>query len=283
MAEAGDSAMESLSGLRSRIDAIDEQLHRLLIERGTVIDALIRAKGTSAGGVAFRPQREAEMMRRLAERHRGNLPLATVEHVWREIITTFTFLQAPFRLVVHYGRDPVAVHDLARFAFGFSVELVRAESPAEVVAAVAATGGDLGVVPLGDGRFASPWWRALSMARGPRIMALWPFIAGKGLPADAPAAIISPPLSEPTPADLAVFAGADDCEPGSAIPGVSLIADSSAAGRREVLVALPRGNADATLEAARIVDIAEVGGIAAGLTLAGRGDRLRAPVGRRPS
>ena len=283
MAEAGDSAMETLSDLRARIDAIDEKLHRLLIERGTAIDSLIRAKGTSTGGVAFRPQREAEMMRRLAERHRGNLPLATVEHLWREIITTFTFLQAPFRLVVHYGRDPVAIHDLARFAFGFSVELVRAESPAEVVATVATTGSDLGVVPIEDGRFETPWWRALSMARGPRIMALWPFIAGRGLPADAPAAIISPTLPEPTPADLALFAGADDCELGSAIPGVSLIADSPAAGRREVLVALARGNAEATLAAARIVDIAEVGGIAAGLTLSSRGDRLRAPIAGRPS
>jgi chorismate mutase-like protein len=283
MAEAGDSAIETLSDLRTRIDAIDEKLHRLLIERGTVIDALIRAKGTSTGGVAFRPQREAEMMRRLVERHGGNLPLATVEHLWREIITTFTYLQAPFRLVVHYGRDPVAIHDLARFAFGFSVELVRAESPAEVVTTVAATGTDLGVVPLEEGRFASPWWRALSMARGPRIMALWPFIAGKGLPADAPAAIISPTLPEPTPADLAVFAGADDCEPGSAIPGVSLLADAPAAGRREVLVALARGNAEATLRAARIVDFAEVGGIAAGLTLSGRSDRLRTPIGTRPS
>ena len=35
-------------------------------------------------------------MRRLVMRHEGNLPLVTVEHIWREIITTFTAMQAPF-------------------------------------------------------------------------------------------------------------------------------------------------------------------------------------------
>ena len=34
------------------------------------------------------------MMRRLVERHRGILPLDTVESIWRVIISTFTFVQA---------------------------------------------------------------------------------------------------------------------------------------------------------------------------------------------
>jgi chorismate mutase-like protein len=278
MAEAGDDVMETLSDLRARIDAIDEKLHRLLIDRGSVIDALIRAKGTGDGGVAFRPQREAEMMRRLAERHQGNLPLATVEHLWREIITTFTFMQSPFRLVVHYGRDPVAIHDLARFAFGFSVDLVRAERPEDVVTTVAATGTDLGLIPLHDGRFETPWWRSLSAPDGPRIMALWPFITGKGLPADAPALVISPPLPEPTPSDLAVFAASDDCELGSAVPGVVLIADAPSDGGREILIATERKTATAALADARVSDVVEVGGFAVGLTLVRRGDALRRPV-----
>jgi len=278
MAEPGDSATETLNDLRARIDAIDERIHQLLIERGSVIDALIEAKGTGDGGVAFRPQREAEMMRRLVGRHRGSLPLATVEHLWREIITTFTYMQAPFRLVVDYGRDPAAIHDLARFAFGFSVELVRAGSPTDVVATVAATGSDLGLVPLGDGRFASPWWRALSMERGPRIMALWPFIAGKGIPADAGAAIVSPTLPEPAPPDLLVFAAADDCELGSAVPGVTLIADCAADGRREVLVAVAREDAEPALASAGLGDIVDVGGAALGLSLARGGNGLRIPA-----
>ena len=278
MAEAGDSATETLSDLRKRIDAIDAEMHRLLIERGSVIDALIEANGTGSSRVAFRPQREAEMMRRLVERHHGSLPLASVEHLWHEIITTFTFMQAPFRLIVHYGTDPVAIHDLARFAFGFSVDLVRAEDPDGVVAMVASTGSDLGLIPIESGRFETPWWRALSKAGGPQVMALYPFVAGKRLPADAAAAIISPQLHEPTTADLAVWAAADDREPGSTIPGATLIAECAINGRREALLAITRNDAASVLAAAGTNNVVEVGGIATGLTLSGESDGVRIPA-----
>ncbi len=275
MAENGDNA-QTLSELRARIDSIDEEMHRLLIERSSVIDALIAAKGTSLSGVAFRPQREAEMMRRIAARHSGNLPLATVEHLWREIISTFTFMQAPFRLVVHYGDDPVAIHDLARFAFGFSVELVGAESPEDVVATVADTGSDLGLVPL-KAQPSGPWWRSLTQPNAPRVMAVWPFIAGKGPRTSA--IILSPPLSEPTPSDLAVYAVTDSQPLGSPVPDFTVIAECAVDGRREALVAVDRAAAPATIASADVTDAVEVGGLATGIALAGAGDVLRRPIG----
>ena len=58
----------SLIELRQEIDRIDETMHRLLMERGTIIDRLIKVKKTSESGSAFRPGREASMMRALAER-----------------------------------------------------------------------------------------------------------------------------------------------------------------------------------------------------------------------
>src|ERR671926_1482166 len=86
----------SLAELRREIDRIDEAMHRLLIERGEIIDRLIATKRTQESGSAFRPAREADMMRRLVERHRGILPLDTVESIWRVIVSTFTYVQAPF-------------------------------------------------------------------------------------------------------------------------------------------------------------------------------------------
>ena len=55
---------QALTALRQKIDAIDDDVHRLLIERGAVVDSLVRIKGTSKAGNAFRPGREASMMRR---------------------------------------------------------------------------------------------------------------------------------------------------------------------------------------------------------------------------
>ena len=80
----------ALADLRTEIDRIDAEMHELLIERGRVIDQLIEIKTRQGGGSAFRPAREASMMRAIAERHRGRLPLDTVESIWRVIISTFT-------------------------------------------------------------------------------------------------------------------------------------------------------------------------------------------------
>lgn len=75
-----------LATLRQEIDRIDEAMHRLLMERGEIIDQLIAVKKTQESGSAFRPGREADMMRRLAARHKGILPLDTAESILRVII-----------------------------------------------------------------------------------------------------------------------------------------------------------------------------------------------------
>ena len=51
--------------LRQEIDRIDEAMHGLLMERGEIIDRLIAVKKSQETGSAFRPAREADMMRRL--------------------------------------------------------------------------------------------------------------------------------------------------------------------------------------------------------------------------
>src|ERR1700744_1315838 len=86
-------APPSLEVLRKEIDSIDEQVHSLLMQRGDIIDRLIQVKQTQEVGSAFRPAREAEMMRRLAQRHRGILPLETDESIWSVTISKFPFVQ----------------------------------------------------------------------------------------------------------------------------------------------------------------------------------------------
>src|SRR6201992_4525008 len=88
-------APPSLQDLRKEIDAIDEQVHRLLMARGDIIDRLIQVKQTQEVGSAFRPAREASMMRELVKRHRGILPIDTIESIWRGIISTLHYLQGP--------------------------------------------------------------------------------------------------------------------------------------------------------------------------------------------
>jgi chorismate mutase len=117
-------APPSLEVLRKEIDAIDEQVHGLLMARGDIIDRLISVKQTQEVGSAFRPAREADMMRRLVQRHRGILPLDTVESIWRVIISTFTYVQAPFSVHADISLGESAMRDSARFHFGFTVPYV---------------------------------------------------------------------------------------------------------------------------------------------------------------
>src|SRR5208282_4280283 len=156
-----------LAELRLEIDRIDEAMHGLLIERGEIIERLIAVKKTEESGSAFRPAREADMMRRLVERHHGNLPLETAESIWRVIISTFTYVQAPFMVHADLSAGDALMRDSARFHFGFTVPFQPHAGSASVVAAVSQSKGDLGLVPAFAIAGAGPWWEALEFDSAP--------------------------------------------------------------------------------------------------------------------
>src|SRR6202047_198729 len=181
----------SLADLRLEIDRIDEAMDALLIERGEIIDRLIAVKKTQESGSAFRPAREADMMRRLVERHHGSLPLDTVESIWRVIIATFTYVQAPFSAHADLSAGDAMMRDSARFHFGFTVPLVPHVGAASVVQAVTASTGDLGLVPAFAIAGAGPWWTALEFDTAPKIIARLPFVERADHPAGLPVFVIS--------------------------------------------------------------------------------------------
>ena len=181
----------SLVDLRRDIDRIDASMHALLIERGEIIERLIAVKKTQESGSAFRPAREADMMRRLVERHHGSLPLDTVESIWRVIISTFTYVQAPFSAHADLSAGDALMRDSARFHFGFTVPLVPHVGAASVVQAVTSSTGDLGLVPAFAIAGAGPWWTALEFDSAPKIIARLPFVERSNHPAGLPVFVIS--------------------------------------------------------------------------------------------
>src|ERR1700746_1402661 len=182
-------APPSLQALRKEIDAIDEQMHRLLMQRGDIIDRLIQVKQTQEVGSAFRPAREADMMRRLVERHRGILPIDTVESIWRVIISTFTYVQAPFAVHADVSVGESAMRDSARFHFGFVVPYVAHFSAQAAVEAGTKSRGDLGRLWVISSR--PPWWNELEADGAPKIIARLPFLDRADHPAALPVFVIS--------------------------------------------------------------------------------------------
>jgi len=201
-----EPAAEALGQLRVEIDRIDASMHALLMERGRIIDRLIAIKGRDGGGSAFRPAREAAMMRALVERHEGLLPLDTVESIWRIVISTFTYVQSPYSVHVDVSRGDAPMSDSARFHFGFTVPCVPHLSANGVIGAVAAAAGDLGMFALDGGPGAGAWWMRLTAADAPKIIARLPFVERPDHPAGAPIFVVAKPLADGAARDVVLEA-----------------------------------------------------------------------------
>ncbi len=201
-----DSADQELAALREEIDRIDLAMHHLLMQRGTVIETLIGIKARQGPGSAFRPAREAAILRALLARHHGLLPLDTVESIWRIIIATFTYVQMPFS--VHYDTEIGAsfMQDSARFHFGFSVPVLPTHGSEAVIAAVAASTGDLGLLAIEQPPRAGVWWRNLSNPSAPKIIARLPFVDRPGHPVAQPQFVVANPLAATASRDVVVCA-----------------------------------------------------------------------------
>src|SRR6266581_3503838 len=204
-AKPSHSDAPPLAELRREIDRIDEEMHALLMERGKIIDRLIRVKQTQETGSAFRPAREADMMRRLVDRHTGILPLDTAEGIWRVIIATFTYVQTPFSVHADLSAGDAAMRDSARFHFGFTVPFVPHMGAASVVEAVSSSKGDLGLVPASIMAGVGAWWSALEFASAPKIIARLPFVDRAGHPAGMPVFVVSRAAAEAMAKEVEVW------------------------------------------------------------------------------
>lgn len=257
----------SLSDLRAEIDRIDESMHRLLMERSEIIDRLVAVKRGASEGSAFRPAREADMMRRLVERHRGLLPLDTVESIWRVIIATFTYVQSPYAVHADLSVGEPAMRDSARFHFGFTVPFVSHLGPRGVIEAVNASSGDLGLLPAAPAGSIDPWWTALESEGAPKIIARLPFVERADHPAGLPVFVVSHPINDAAVREVRVYAlhiTGWSARAARAIPAFAetLVAPDTAAGAASgataaVLVSVPPGERiEAVVEALKEADAA---------------------------
>ena len=187
---------QSLANLRVEIDRIDAEMHALLMERGRIIDSLIAIKAKQGGGSAFRPGREASMMRAIVERHSGLLPIDTVEGIWRIIISTFTYVQSNYSVHIDVSSGDAAMRDSARFHFGFTVPCVTHIGAGSVIDAVNSASGDLGMFALDGGPAAGAWWMRLTGPKAPKVIARLPFVERPDHPAGMPVFVIAKPLAD---------------------------------------------------------------------------------------
>ncbi|MGH6893784.1 MAG: chorismate mutase [Dongiaceae bacterium] len=176
---------KQLAALRAEIDAIDSQLHDLLMQRtdlavkvGEVKARVQPLGGTPADGAKFiRPAREALILRRLVARHQGRLPKAVIVRMWREMISALLQVEGPFVVAVQAPKDDTALWDLARDHYGSRVGVTALPTTADVLTAVSRGRATVGVLPMPRLGERSAWWPQL-LASGesvPHVMGRLPF------------------------------------------------------------------------------------------------------------
>ncbi len=146
------------------------------------------------------------MMRRLLERHKGILPLDTVESIWRIIISTFTYVQADYSVHADISGGDAQMRDGCRFHFGFTVPYIPHPSSAEVICAVAAAPGDLGLVPVETVPAAGAWWQQLASPGAPKVIARLPFVERRDHPAGTPLFVLAKPVEDGAARDVVLYA-----------------------------------------------------------------------------
>ncbi|MDH4191078.1 MAG: prephenate dehydratase [Betaproteobacteria bacterium] len=136
--------MEEIEKLRRDIDALDGELLELINRRAAFARRIGELK---AGAPVYRPEREAEIMRRVAERNPGPLPAERVVNVFREVISACRGMEAGIR-VAYLGPQGTFSEQAVRRQFGEAVEAQAAASVDEVFRRCESGAADFAVVPV---------------------------------------------------------------------------------------------------------------------------------------
>ncbi len=137
---------DKLTPLREQIDAIDAQILDLLSRRARLAQEVGHIKAETNAPV-FRPEREAQVLRGVADRNPGPLKGGEVQTIFREIMSACRSLEK--RVTVAYlGPSGTFSEQAVYQQFGSAVESLPCISIDEVFRATEAGTADFGVVPV---------------------------------------------------------------------------------------------------------------------------------------
>lgn len=133
-----------LNKLREQIDAIDDQLLQLFNDRAGLAQNVGDVKGSS---VVYRPEREAQVLRRLIEDNPGPLPARTIAHLFTELISACRAQEAMLS-VACLGPQGTFSEEAVGKHFGAQASSVMCASIDDVFRTVESGTVGYGVVPL---------------------------------------------------------------------------------------------------------------------------------------
>jgi len=138
---------DSLAALRGKIDAVDEQIQSLIAERARYAKEVGVVKGLTHTAEFYRPEREAQVLRKVVERNRGPLRNEEMVRLYREIMSACLAQEEPLK-VAYLGPEGTFTQSAVLKHFGHSVHAVSVPTIDEVFHEVESGTADFGVAPI---------------------------------------------------------------------------------------------------------------------------------------
>ncbi|BFM16523.1 prephenate dehydratase [Maricurvus nonylphenolicus] len=144
-----ESEQQQLLKLRDRIDAIDADIGRLISERAQCAQDVAEVKKAHSDGdiVYYRPEREAQVLRKAMDRNKGPLDDEEMARLFREIMSACLALEQPIK-VAFLGPEGTFTEQAALKHFGHSAVSIPMSAIDEVFREVEAGAANYGVVPV---------------------------------------------------------------------------------------------------------------------------------------
>ncbi len=141
-------AQPDLAAVREQIDGIDREIQSLIAERALWARQVGKAKGKLAAAIEYyRPEREAQVLRRVVDRNDGPLADDVLVRLFREIMSACLAQQEPLK-IGYLGPEGTFSQQAVHKHFGHSAKGLPLASIEEVFDEVAAGHADFGVVPV---------------------------------------------------------------------------------------------------------------------------------------
>lgn len=135
-----------LNQLRKQVDSLDNKIIKLLNQRAKITLSVARIK-TRDGKSVYSPDRENEVLHRIAALNKGPMSRQALEAVYREVMSSSLAMGAALK-IAYLGPQATFTHLAALKRFGSQVEYLACNSITDVFLEVEKGKADYGIVPI---------------------------------------------------------------------------------------------------------------------------------------